>query len=210
MDLWSDLIHGSSDLDRTLLYQQQAQRDKSVEFDGGNGHPADGDILKKLGLTISIRAAQKSDLKRIAELINRTNQWNLCGSRTSFEEVLAWHESTASRLLIAAAADRFGDMGTVCVAVVTEDSRQAEIPLFVLSCRVFGYGVESAMLNEISRRCGIGAQRSTLIGHFRATAQNHPGRNMYADHGFRRIDESFVWTGESVLPGAPWAEIRVA
>jgi predicted enzyme involved in methoxymalonyl-ACP biosynthesis len=98
----------------------------------------------------------------------------------------------------------------VCVAVVTLDSQQAEIPVFVLSCRVFGYGVETAMLSEIARRSGIGGKRSRLIGRYRQTNQNHPGKNMYTDHGFSSDHDTFVWTGEPSLPVVSWAEIRVA
>ena len=99
-------------------------------------------------------------------------------------------------------------MGTVCVSVVTMDPERAEIPVFVLSCRVFGYGVETAILNEIGRRCNVGKQRTCLIGRYRANNQNHPGRNMYVDHGFRPQDGSFIWTGSPALPSVPWADVR--
>ena len=74
MDLWADLAYDSSDLDRTRLYQEQAERDVSTESSIEADRPADFDALKKLKLVISIRSAEKSDLKRVAELINRTNQ----------------------------------------------------------------------------------------------------------------------------------------
>jgi FkbH-like protein len=209
MDLWADLVHGSSDLDRTQLYQEQALRDASTEIVIESDRPADVDSLKRLRLIITVRSAGKGDLKRVTELINRTNQWNLRGARTTFEQMRTWHASDNAHVLVASAADRFGDMGTVCVSVVTLDAERAEIPVFVLSCRVFGYGVETAMLNEIGRRCGIGEQRKVLLGHYRSTNQNHPCRNMYTDHGFDLVEDAFVWTGSPALPSVPWAEVRV-
>jgi FkbH-like protein len=208
MNLWADLAFGSSDLDRTRLYQEQAQRDASAESIIEPGRSADVDALKKLGLVISIRGAATRDLKRVAELINRTNQWNLSGSRTAFEQVRGWHASNNSIVLVASAADRFGDMGIVCVSVVSVGGDRCEIPVFVLSCRVFGYGVETAMLNEICRRCDCGKQGRALVGHFRANNQNHSCRNMYSDHGFEPVDGSFVWKGSPELYPPQWAEVR--
>ncbi|MEO7368291.1 MAG: HAD-IIIC family phosphatase, partial [Gemmatimonadaceae bacterium] len=208
LELWADLVHGTSDLDRTRLYREQAARDASFE-PATECTLADGAFLQKLGLTISIRAADKSDLKRTAELINRTNQWNLCGSRTTFEEIRAWHASDTTQVLVASAADRFGEMGTVCVSVMTLGAQEAEIPIFVLSCRVFGYGVETAMLREIARRSDIGGARTKLIGHYRPTDQNYPARTMYADHGFNADSGRFVWMGEPALPTVAWADIRL-
>ena len=208
--LWADLNDGSSDVDRTRMYQEQVARDAATQADGTPEAAADVEALRRLGLVISIGEAAKGDLKRVAELVNRTNQWNLCGSRTTFAQVREWHESRDALILVARAADRFGDMGTVCVAVVTMRGDEAEIPVFVLSCRVFGYGVETAMLNELARRCGIGRERARLVGRFKATGQNHPCRNMYADHGFVARDDAFVWSGDPVLPVVEWAELRAA
>jgi FkbH-like protein len=207
IDLWSAMTFGSA-LDRTRMYQEKALRDglsKNQTDDDG-----DRETLKKLGLVISIKDAKRSDLKRVAELINRTNQWNMCGTRTAFDQVRGWHESSATTVLLASAADRFGDMGTVCIAVITPYEDRVEIPVFVLSCRAFGYGVESAMIAEIVRRCELAHSGKPIIGHYRSTTQNHPCRNMYVDHGFISQDGAFRWDGSMPLPGVPWAQIRLA
>ena len=208
MNLWADLVEGSSDLDRTQLYQQQLVRDvlagKGDEVDALPEHEA----LEKLELTFTVGPAKKGDLKRVAELINRTNQWNMCGSRTTFEQVRAWHESESAHLMLGSASDRFGDMGTVCVAVMTVTPAAAEIPVFVLSCRVFGYGVETAMLAQMSR-LSIQAGKPKLIGKFRATSQNYPGRHMYRDHGFDQAGEDFSLACRVAIMDVPWATIRI-
>ena len=101
---------------------------------------------------VRIREAEADDLKRVAELINRTNQFNLQGSRTSFAEVKRWFDDPATTILLASADDRFGSNGTVCVAVARHAATTAvEVPVFVLSCRVFGYGIEHAVMNHIKR-----------------------------------------------------------
>jgi len=208
IDLWSEMSFGSSDIDRTRLYQEQARRDEYIQATAEADALPNVEALKTLGLKVSIRQAERTDLKRVVELINRTNQWNLCGTRTSLEQVRAWHESSSAQVLVADAADRFGSLGTVCVSVVEEGQESAEILVFVLSCRVFGYGVESAMLREISRRCEIGGRLKLLVGHFRSNAQNHPCWEMYPEHGFAADGEKFRWTGTPQLPEVPRAEVR--
>jgi predicted enzyme involved in methoxymalonyl-ACP biosynthesis len=101
-------------------------------------------------------------------------------------------------------------MGTVCVAIVTEYEDRIEIPVFVLSCRIFGYGVESAMLEEISKQCGVGERRKMLVGRFRANTQNHPCRNMYSEHGFTLVGDVFQWAGIPALPHVSWAQVTVS
>lgn len=209
IDLWGEMTFGSSDLDRTQMYREQALRDAHVAS-ATDCATTDSETLRKLGLVMTIGTAVRGDLKRITELINRTNQWNLCGTRTSFEQVRAWHADAGIQILVGKVADRFGDMGVVCVAVVSNKAEQAEVSAFVLSCRAFGYGIESAMLGEIGRRCGIGAQRRVLKGLYRANAQNHPCRNMYREHGFTAVDGGFEWDGASPMPAAPWLEVRYA
>lgn len=207
--LWEGIIHSSSDVNRTQLYQEQLERDEFVASQAKESSIRDVESLKKLGLVIDIHEAKKNDLKRVVELINRTNQWNLCGSRTNLEQVQAWHTSTNARILIANAQDRFGDMGVACVAVMTTESDNTDIPIFVLSCRVFGYGVETAMLNEIAKLSHVGSQKTSLTGHCRPTNQNHLSRNMYLDHGFQQVDEKFVLKEQNIIPSVPWAEVRV-
>ena len=207
INLWSAMTFGSSDVDRTRLYQDQVLRDAITETPSTDG--ADSETLKRLSLVISLSLAKRSDLKRVTELVNRTNQWNMCGSRTSFEQVREWHKSSTASIFVANVADRFGDMGLVCIAVVTQQADRVEIPLFVLSCRAFGYGVESAMLAEIARRFEVRPRGKSLIGHYRSTAQNHPCRNMYSDHGFVLKDGVFRCEGSTPIPTVPWAEVRI-
>ncbi len=202
---WAEVTHGSSDVDRTQMYQEQVARDAFTEEQGRHDRTA---ALKGLGLVITLREAGSGDLKRVAELINRTNQWNMAGSRTTLEQVKAWHASKDAFIVIGSSADRFGDMGATCVAVVTHGGGTAEIAAFVLSCRVFGHGVETAALDAIARRVFARAGASTLVGRYVATNQNGPGKNMYADHGFALVDGKFVQEKSAPRRDVPWARVE--
>src|SRR5262249_2835294 len=87
--------------------------------------------------------------------------------------------------------DRFGDHGIV-VAALLRFGDQAVIDSFLMSCRVIGRGVESAMLAYLAM---LAARRGydELHGEFVPTRKNEPSRDLYTRHGFVGID-----TGSSV------------
>src|SRR5262249_36265399 len=156
---------------------------ESAEAEGSEADP--GSFLSRLGLKATIRAAGRNDLKRIVELVNRTNQFNLNGTRTSFREAVAWIASPDRRILVIDGADKFGQMGLICVALVEITPGAVRIPAFVLSCRVFGYGFETAMLGAI-HRLGRSARGdggpSRIVGLSCETPLNGPCRDMYLSH----------------------------
>ncbi len=149
LDLWSQLIRPGDEADRTQFYREREEREKFLGGEAAEHDPAA--LMAGLGLRANVRFAGRSDLERVVELINRTNQFNLNGTRTSFREAHDWIATPGRRILVIDGADKFGQMGLICVAYVDLTSTNVQIPTFVLSCRVFGYGFETAMLNAIGR-----------------------------------------------------------
>ena len=85
------------------------------------------------------------------------------------------------------AEDRFGDHGLIGVAIAKVAADAWSIDTMLLSCRVIGRGVETAMMASIiddARRAGARA----VEGEFIATAKNAPARPFYESAGFVRID----------------------
>jgi FkbH-like protein len=202
--LWADLLD-ASDTDRTEMYRQYRQRSSAL------AHAADEDereLLASLGLSVQIREADTSDLKRVAELINRTNQFNLQASRTTFAEVKHWHQDPATTILLASAADKFGSNGTVCIAVAQRTGARVEVPVFVLSCRVFGYGIERAVMNHIKRT--ILQDGDTLVTRLVVTPHNGPCHDFLPQNGFVREGDTFVFRGSRATADPPWLAIDVA
>ncbi len=201
--VWSEMLEDQAETDRTQLYRERDRREsfmaatETVEND-----PAA--LFGKLELRASIREARPSDLKRVAELINRTNQFNLCGTRTSFREVSAWREAPGTHILVVEGADKFGQMGQICVAVLEIGADQARIPAFVLSCRVFGYGMETAVINAIKRKAG----GLPIVGLYRETASNEPCRRMYPDNGFVWDGQAWTYEGSDVPADPSWLAVE--
>ncbi len=193
LDHWQRVLPNQVDEDRTKLYRERACREQFVTQLSQNRTDADDETtaFKALGLSVEIHEAERADLKRVVELINRTNQFNLCGSRTSFRE-LSEGLGQDRLIILADARDKFGDMGTVGVLVIERKVGGFEIPIFVLSCRVFGFRIEYTLLNTVKRMVDVGV---TVRGLYRDTPHNEPCRKVYSEAGFR-WDGKF-WTGQT-------------
>jgi FkbH-like protein len=109
--------------------------------------------------------------------------------------------------------DRFGDNGIVGVMIVCEQNDAWGIDTFLMSCRVIGRTVERAMLGVLAEHARQDKVKR-LIGRFIPTAKNAPAQNLFADHGFKLVDESEdgrVWELDlttAELEPPPWIECR--
>ena len=134
-----------SDVDRTKQYRDQKEREKeklrcqSVE-----------EYNNSLESRVKTSLCAEEDAPRVAELSQRTNQFNLSGARYTEDDVRRFIASDGYRVLSLCASDKYGDMGIVGAAVV----RLADSPVvegFFISCRVFGRGFENLLLDEVKR-----------------------------------------------------------
>lgn len=178
--LWADLLPAKAGADRTDFYRQRDARLAFLEEDGAAAAEERARTYAGLGLELVVRQAGGDDLARVTELINRTNQFNMTAARIGARQTAGYAASPTARILIADARDRFGGMGTIAALVADETADGVAIPYFVLSCRVFGYGMEFALLEQARRLVRGGA----LIGPFQESEFNQPCRAVYAQAGF--------------------------
>jgi FkbH-like protein len=206
LDAWSRMLPVQNEGDRTQQYHERRARESFVSEIGEEDQAA---LFKSLEICVTLRETERADLQRVTELINRTNQFNLAGSRTTFGEVARWHEDRNYHLLIAEAADKFGKMGLISVAIVAEKSAVLDVPMFVLSCRVFGYGIETVMLNAI-KRLAIQADGSRLPirGAYQETPHNAPCKSMYPDHGFTWDGDAWIYEASEISAEPEWLTIE--
>jgi FkbH-like protein len=205
LETWSRLLGTAVGTDRTELYKQRAEREKLL-----SASPDDDDsaaVLASLKLKLDIRCSTDGDLKRIYELINRTNQWNLQGSRCSFQEVKEWHASDQYRIYSARVKDKFGDMGLISVCVAEFKPDALEVQIFVLSCRVFGFGVETVLLRELERDSKERFGEVKVRGYFVPTASNAPSKDFFSHHGYSQRDGAWIFSGaQGDAPEPAWFE----
>ncbi len=169
---------------KTRLYRQNRQRKMHRESAGDLEQ-----FLRSLATQVNLRAAGEADLQRIHQLFNKTNQFNLTTIRYSLAEIRQILADASRDLWCFSVTDRFGELGLVGLLVIRRIDDRAEIDSFVMSCRVMGRGIETAVLNWVKTRY-LGARRFTALGaRFVPTGKNVPVENLYIEQKFRISDE---------------------
>lgn len=207
--LWASMLEEDLEMDRTLMYKQREERKAFVKEEVATEEERTA-MFAALGLKLTILKARSQDLKRVSELINRTNQFNLEGSRVTLKEVTDWHQSSNHLIVLGQTSDRFGDMGTTCVAAVHFDGDEMRLLPFVLSCRVFGYGIERGVMNHLRR---IATERGVkrIVGRYVKTPHNAPCKDFLAENGFVENGADWLLMTDGVEVADPhWLEIVTA
>jgi FkbH-like protein len=134
-----------------------------------------GDFLAGLDLRVQIREPKPEDLGRIAQLTERTNQFNVAGLRRSASELRSLMFEGSQHCRVVEVSDRFGDYGLVGVLIYCDNHLSLDVDTFLLSCRALGRGVEHQMLRELGR-VALEAGRSWINIRFVPTGRNQPAR----------------------------------
>jgi len=140
-----------------------------------------GEYLDSLQMTAEIDAFKPVYLDRIAQLTNKTNQFNLTTRRYTVTEIQKISLDPAYITLYGKLTDAFGDNGLVSVIVARKDGSTLHIELWLMSCRVLKRDLELAMLDELVTRAHA-AGIETIVGYYYRTPRN----SMVADH-YRRL-----------------------
>jgi FkbH-like protein len=205
---WLAALEDDLEMDRTLMYKQREQR-KALVKDDVTSEEDKLKLFAALELKLEIKRPDIADLKRVAELINRTNQFNLAGVRVSLKEITDWYANDEYLILTGRTSDRFGDMGVTCIAIGKMVNQQFELMVFVLSCRVFGYQFEHAVMNHIKRQASdMGAQK--IKAQYIATAQNSPCKSFLTECGFEQ-EQEFYWydLNQPMVADASWLSVEI-
>ena len=116
-------------------------------------------------------------------MTQKTNQFNLTTRRYSEQQIAKMAADPDWRVYSMRVLDRFGDNGLVGVAIVRFREQICEIDTFLLSCRVIGRTVETALLSALAEQAGA-EDVQTLVGWFLPTKKNAPAKEFYNLHGF--------------------------
>ena len=159
----------SEDLRRTSLYRENAARQLQEE-----SATDIADFISSLDLHIDISDPTESEWPRLAQLTQRTNQFNFTTVRRTESEIRAAQLSGAVVMRVNV-KDRFGDYGLVGLIVANSTDGSLLIDTLLLSCRVLGRGVEHAMLHRLGQ---LATERN--LAHvdllYIRTAKNEPAR----------------------------------
>jgi FkbH-like protein len=172
------------DLERTKQYHAEAERKapRSSFTDMAS-------YLESLEMRCTVRPFSASDVPRIAQLVNKSNQFNPTTRRRTEAEIAAMLAPGPVRGFTVRLADRFGDLGLVAVVIVELHGVSLEIDTWVMSCRVLQRQVEDETMNAIVRLASsLGAE--SVRGRYLPTERNSMVRDLYPRMGFTPSDQS--------------------
>jgi FkbH-like protein len=148
---------GREDLERTDMYQAERGRKEALEVGGD----VEG-WLRSLEIEVRVAPLGRENLARAAQLLNKTNQFNLSLRRMDEASFWGWATEPGNAAYVFNVSDRFGDSGLTGLASVSRNGSEARIVDFVMSCRVMGKKIEEALLSyTLSQAQAGGAARVT-------------------------------------------------
>lgn len=180
------------DLKRSDMYKANMQRTASIQsFDNYN------DYLKSLEMKAVIGPFEPVYLSRIAQLTNKSNQFNLTTRRYTQEEIAQASKDPTRLTFYGKLEDKFGDNGVVTVAIGRVEDSICHMELWLMSCRVLKRDMELALLDEIVDTC-IRNGIKEIRGYYYKTAKNAMVKDFYGTTlGFNKLSddgENSVWS----------------
>jgi FkbH-like protein len=181
--MFERLTLSDEDRERGRYYAEERQR---TELKGGTASLED--FYRSLQMEVEITSVTPQTLTRVAQLTQKTNQFNLTTRRYTEQQIAEMSASTDWRVYSLRARDRFGDNGLVGIAIARFDRDFCEIDSFLMSCRVVGRTVETAFLSHVAAEAHHRGARY-LRGWYLPTKKNDLVKDFYKSHGFKLIGE---------------------
>ncbi|MBQ6574772.1 MAG: HAD-IIIC family phosphatase [Lachnospiraceae bacterium] len=173
----------ADDKKRNEMYKANAQR-AALEATFSDY----GQYLDSLEMTGVIKSFEPVFLDRIAQLTNKSNQFNLTTKRYSRADIEHVSESDEYIDIYGKLIDKFGDNGVVSVVIGHINGDVLDMDLWIMSCRVLKRDMEFAMMDGLVERAK-GAGLSRIIGYYYPTAKNNMVRDFYDRMGFTKVSE---------------------
>ena len=183
LNLFETASYSNADKDRTKQYQVEAKRvSLSKTFTN------EADFLKSLNMESTVSGFTKFNTPRVAQLSQRSNQFNLRTIRYTEADITALAEDPDVIDLSFTLEDKFGDNGLIAVIIMKkQDAKTLFVDTWLMSCRVLKRSVENFTLNiMVERAKAAGFQK--IIGEYLPTPKNKMVENHYTGLGFTKVE----------------------
>lgn len=183
LNLFETASYSNADKDRTKQYQVEAKR---VSL--GKTFTNEKDFLKSLDMVSIVSGFTKFNTPRVAQLSQRSNQFNLRTIRYTEADITALAENPNAIDLCFTLEDKFGDNGLIAVVIMKKlNDETLFVDTWFMSCRVLKRGMENFTLNTMVDRAKSAGYKK-IIGEFIPTLKNKMVENHYLSLGFTKIE----------------------
>jgi FkbH-like protein len=187
LNLFETASFTEEDAERTKLYQEEAKRNILLQsFDNEN------DFLANLDMLSEVKAFDEFSIPRVAQLTQRSNQFNLRTIRYTEEDIKLMGRSPDHYTISLSLEDRFGHHGLIGIVILKkEDDKTLFIDSWIMSCRVLKRGMEDFTLNTIME-VAAAHHFETVVGEYIPTKKNGIVKDHYKNLGFELINNKWV------------------
>ena len=172
----------SEDLNRGKMYAQESERkDKLSTYENIE------EYISSLGLEIKIFIDDIRHVARVAQLTQKTNQFNLTTKRYTETEVTQFMKDENFKVFAFEVKDKYGDFGLTGQAFIEIRGKEAIIDTFLMSCRVLGRNIEFKFIEEVLynlRKNGITRVKASYL----PTLKNEQVKELFEKMGFKNIN----------------------
>ena len=173
----------NEDLNRGKMYAQEAERrEKQINFEDIE------EYISSLGLDLKIFINDNKNIARVAQLTQKTNQFNLTTKRYTETEIVQFLKKDNFIVFAFEVKDKYGDFGLTGEAIIEIIGKEAIIDTFLMSCRVLGRNIEFKFIEEVFsnlKKNGITKVKASYIPTFK----NDQVKDLYDKMGFTLLGE---------------------
>jgi len=191
LELFFDLSLSKDDLQRVLDYKNTLQRKETK-----NNFENIDEYLKSLDINIKIYINHIEHIPRVAQLTQKTNQFNLTTQRYTESDIEKFmHDDLVFSIEV---SDKFGNSGLTAVVIMEKNDRIYNINTFLMSCRIIGRNIEFVILDYIAdfiKKLGI----EKISSSYRKTLKNEQVNSFYEGMGFSVISNNSTKEYELIL-----------
>ena len=185
LNLFETASYSQADKDRTKQYQVEAKRVSLAKT-----FTNEADFLKSLDMVSTVSGFSKFNTPRVAQLSQRSNQFNLRTIRYTEADITSMAENPDVIDLSFTLEDKFGDNGLIAVVIMKkQDDETLFVDTWFMSCRVLKRGMENFTLNMMVE-CAKKRGYKRIIGEYLPTPKNKMVEQHYPDLGFKPLPDA--------------------
>lgn len=169
------------DFSKTLMYKEQVTREASK-----TAYSSIDEYLSSLEIEVTVTKDISSDIPRLAQLTQKTNQFNLTTKRYTENEIQGFIESRYESIFSIFVKDKYGDSGLTGMAIIVRDNNDihiANIDSLLISCRIIGRNIEYVFLNYLITKLKAGGYQ-TVQASYIPTKKNVQVKHFFKSFGF--------------------------
>lgn len=171
---------------RATIYKQQFERESEKKAFGNIEN-----YLKSLEMEVTVAIDELGQLARVAQMTQKTNQFNLTTKRYTEADILAFMESNDHSVLAFEVKDKFGDSGITGVSILkfTDNFETVAIDTFLMSCRIIGRNIEFAFFDFLMGHL-INKGTKHIKATYSKTPKNEQVAKLYDQLGFEVVRQA--------------------